>query len=357
MEIDGDGAGARRGGRHPATEAAARGPDAVSSGPLWLGPATVAELLDPAACVAAVEQALRRLGEPGAARPVSCGVHVPAGGFHVKAAALEIRGRTWFAAKANANFPGNPAARGLPTVQGVVVLADGSDGRPLAVLDSAVVTARRTAATTAVAAKHLARRDASVLTLCGCGTTGGAHLRALAAVLPLRQVWLVDPDETAVRRLAEEAATLGIPAAAADLRAASGVSDVIVTCTPSREFLLGAADVRPGTFVAGIGVDDPRKRELHPSLLAGSTLVVDDRDQCARMGDFHHALAAGALGADGAPPELSEVVAGRSPGRREAVEVTVFDSTGIAVGDVAAAVVVYEAALAAAGGGAPTGAG
>ena len=112
-------------------------------------------------------------------------MRAPDGGFHIKAAGLEL-GRLYFAVKTNANFPDNPRRHGLPAIQGVIVLCDADDGRPLAVMDSIEVTIRRTAAATAVAAKYLARPDAGAVTICGCGSQGRAQLRALARVLPLR---------------------------------------------------------------------------------------------------------------------------------------------------------------------------
>src|SRR6185503_12819965 len=115
----------------------------------------VARLLPIADCIEAVEAAFRSEGEGGTVPSAVLGVHVPGGGLHVKAAGLR-RGRLYVAVKVNANFPGNPEARGLPTIQGLVALYDGEDGRPLAVMDSMELTALRTAAATAVAARHLA---------------------------------------------------------------------------------------------------------------------------------------------------------------------------------------------------------
>jgi ornithine cyclodeaminase/alanine dehydrogenase-like protein (mu-crystallin family) len=122
---------------------------------------------------------------------------------------------------------------------------------------------------------------------------------------------------------------------------------VCVTCTPGREIVLVPGDVAPGAFVAGVGADNGVKRELDPSLLARATVVVDLREQCARIGDLHHALAAGALPSADGLAELAEVVAGRRLGRTSPEEVIVFDSTGLAIQDVAAALVVHRAALAA----------
>jgi ornithine cyclodeaminase/alanine dehydrogenase-like protein (mu-crystallin family) len=124
-------------------------------------------------------------------------------------------------------------------------------------------------------------------------------------------------------------------------------SDIVVTCTPSRAPLLHRVDVAPGTFVGAVGADSEHKQELGPALMAAGTIVVDSLEQCATIGDLHHALAAGAVSLDQVHAELGEVVAGQKPGRGTADEITLFDSTGVAIEDVAAAVAVYEKALAA----------
>jgi ornithine cyclodeaminase/alanine dehydrogenase-like protein (mu-crystallin family) len=123
-------------------------------------------------------------------------------------------------------------------------------------------------------------------------------------------------------------------------------SDVCVTCTPSRQAFLLREHVGPGTFVAGVGADSRGKHELDPRLLAAASVVVDVLDQCATDGDLQHALAAGLMTRESVYAELGDVLTGRKPGRRSAEEITVFDSTGTALEDVAAAVLVYERALA-----------
>jgi len=299
-------------------------------------------------CIAAVESAFRLHGEGRSLAPGVLAVYAREGGFHIKAAGLELE-RLYFAAKSNANFPENPARHGLPAIQGVVVLCDAADGRLLAVMDSIEVTIRRTAAATAVAAKRLARPDSDTVTVCGCGTQGRAQLRALARVLPLRRAYAYDRDAAAARSCAAElSAELGIEVTpVADHVDAARGSDVCVTCTPSRQAFLLRDHVRPGTFVAAVGADSPDKQELDPALLAAAVVVPDVLEQCASIGELHHALDAGAVTREHIHAELADVVTGRKPGRRSRDEITIFDSTGTAIEDVAAAVVVYEKAVAA----------
>ena len=307
----------------------------------------VLELLSLAACIDAVERALRLHADKGTFGPGVLGIHAIDGSFHIKAAGL-LGERRYFAAKTNANFPDNPRRHGLPTIQGTVMLADADTGRPLAILDSASVTAVRTGAATAVAAKFLARPGARTATIVGCGAQAATQLAALAAVLPLRRAWAIDTDHPRAEAFAARAsADLGFPVEAAkDLGAAVRASDVCVTCTPSRHAFLGVDDVVPGTFVAAVGADNYGKQELEPELVASATLVVDVLEQCAEIGELQHALAAGLLTREGVHGELADVVAGRRPGRTRDDEITIFDSSGTALQDVAAAVAVYEKACA-----------
>ena len=315
---------------------------------LLLTRADVRALLDLDACIDAVEAAFRAHADGATLAPGVLGTHVSGGGFHVKTAGLTSGGRAYYAAKVNANFPENGARHDLPTIQGVITLHDAVDGRLLALLDSMEITAVRTAAATAVAARHLARSDARVLTILGCGTQGRAQLRALCRVRALERAYAWDVDAGTAAAFADEMTrALGFEVrAVADYRDAVRRSDVVVTCTPAREPLLTAADVPAGCFVAGVGADSEEKHELAPDLLARATLIVDVLEQCARIGDLHHALAAGAMSRADVHAELADVVSGRRRGRSTPGEITIFDSTGTALEDVAAAALVYERAAA-----------
>lgn len=308
----------------------------------------VLDLLSLRDCIDAVERALRLHADGRTLGPGVLGIRAGAGGFHVKAAGL-VGERRYFAAKINANFPDNPRRAGLPAIQGAVLLADASAGTPLAVMESGAVTALRTGAATAVAAKLLARGDARTVVVVGAGVQGEMQLAALAEVLPLRRARVFDLDPARAESLAHRAQErLGFPVTAGrDLGAALRECDVCVTCTPSRAPLVAAADVAPGTFIAAVGADSQGKQELDPKLVATATLVVDVLEQCAEIGELQHALAAGLITRDRVHAELADVVAGRRPGRTRADEVTIFDSSGTGLLDVAAAIAVYERARAA----------
>jgi len=314
---------------------------------LVLSRADVFDLLSLPDCIGAVETAFRLHAEGRTLGPGVLSVPATDGGFHIKAAGL-IGDRRYFAAKTNANFPANPRRFGLPTIQGMVVLADAETGAPLAVIESGSITALRTAAATGVAAKHLARRDSRTATIVGCGVQGEMQLAAIAAILPLRKVLVLDVEPARAENMAGRARDgLGIEVQAVkDLREALSTSDVCVTCTPSREAFLMASDVTPGTFIAAVGADAHGKQELEPALVASSTVVVDVLAQCAEIGELQHVLAAGLMTREQVHAELGQVVAGRRPGRTRPDEITIFDSSGTALQDVAAAIAVYEKARA-----------
>ncbi len=194
------------------------------------------------------------------------------GGFHIKSAGLKLADMTYFVAKVNANFPQNMGRWGLPTIQGIIALYDGESGYPLALLDSIEITALRTGAATAVAAKFLARPDSKVVTVCGCGVQGRIQLKSLAQVLRLERVYAYDEDAARAEEFAREMSEeLSVEVKAVkDLPAAVGESDVCVTCTPSRRPFLRREHVSAGTFVAAVGADNPLKQELDPGLMAST---------------------------------------------------------------------------------------
>jgi len=313
---------------------------------LLLGRSDVRELLSPTECIEAVEMVFRRQAEGKIPPSGILGVRTQSGGLHVKTARLTAA-KDYIAVKLNMNCPQNDARFGLPTIQGVIVLYDADDGRALAVLDSMEITIKRTAAATAVAAKYLARKNSSVATICGCGEQGRAHLRALSLMFPLRKVYVFDIDPNASQHLAAQLSR-DSQADIEPVRSLPGAiqsSDVVVTCTPAIKFYVHKEDVAPGTFIAAVGADDSHKQEIDPALLSSAKVVADSLEQVCSIGDTHHAIAEGLMRKEDIYAGLSEVVAGKKAGRINETDIIVFDSTGVAIEDAAAATVVYETAL------------
>ena len=312
---------------------------------LILTRADVARLLDLPDCINAVEEAFRQHALGSAVPPAVLSIHADHGAFHIKAAGVYTP-VPYFAAKLNGNFSGNRERFGLPTIQGVIVLADLNNGTPLAIMDAIEITMMRTGAATAVAAKYLSRDDASVVTIVGCGLQGRVQLRSLAAVRRIVEVHAYDIRAGAARAFAlEMAPVIGAPIRpCADVRAALARSDIVVTCTTARRPIVYRDDIAPGAFVAAVGADNPDKQEIDPALLASAHVVVDVLDQSATIGDLHHALSAGAMQCSDVHAELGEIVVGRKPARQSSSDTFVFDSTGMALQDVAVAALVYERA-------------
>ncbi|HKY44672.1 MAG TPA: ornithine cyclodeaminase family protein [Pyrinomonadaceae bacterium] len=317
-----------------------------ADGTLILTGRDVSALLTIEECMAAVEHAFKLHGERKTQPPGILGIHADNGGFHIKAGLLDLN-RSYFAAKINANFPGNPKRNGLPTVQGVVLLCDGEDGYPLAVMDSIEITTQRTGAATGVAAKYLARTDSKTVTVCGCGIQGRISVRALSRVLPIEKVFAFDIDRDQTERLTNDLAVeLGVKIESVDnLETALKQSDVCVTCTPSKQPFLKEEFIAPGTFIAAVGADNPEKQELQPTILSRNTVVADVIEQGATIGELHHALTAALMTREDVHAELGQVIAGTKPGRSSADEIIVFDSTGMALQDVVTAATIYEKAV------------
>ncbi len=316
---------------------------------LVLTRADIAELMTLGDYRAAADEAFKAMAEGRALSPPP--LHIPAadgGGFHAKGARLRTHRGDYVAVKLNGNFPRNPQQTGLPTIQGAILLCDAANGALRAVMDSIEVTLRRTAAATALAARHLARPNATTIAICGCGEQGRAQLAALADELKLTHAFAWDIDAVAAKDLVEEMSPkLRFRIERAEnLADATRRSDVIVSCTTARAPFLDLDHVRPGTFVAAVGADSHDKSELAPQLMARGKVVVDVLEHCRSIGDLHHAIAAGVMAPEDVFATLAELAAGQKPGRTTDDEITIFDSTGTAVQDAAAAIRIYERAKA-----------
>jgi len=316
------------------------------TGTLVLTRRDVAALLTIDDCTSAVERAFKLYGEGQTQPPGVLGVHAEHGGFHIKAGILNLD-RPYFAAKVNANFPQNSRRFGLPLIQGVIVLCDAENGYPLAVMDSIEITIQRTGAATAVAARYLARPESETLTICGCGNQGRVSLRALHNLFPFKEVFAFDLDHCQAEKFAGDLSgeTTAKVTPTSELEQAVRKSDVIVTCTPAKQFFLKDAWVRAGSFIAAVGADNEDKQELEPALLRRSKVVADLLEQAASIGELHHAIDLGLMTRDDVYSELGEIVARGKPGRSSPDEIIIFDSTGMALQDVIAAAAVYEKAV------------
>jgi alanine dehydrogenase len=255
----------------------------------------------------------------------------PAGDFR----AMPALGAGHAALKWVTSFPGNPA-RGLPTVTGLVLLSDASNGSLVAVLDAGAVTALRTGAAAVLAAETLNRPDAGVATVVGAGVNGRATARTFVSLG--REVLLWDVDEKRARDAAGELGT-GV----AGSREEALGADVVVTVTPGREVLFPRGSLRAGQHVSLMGADGPGKTEIAVEEIGRTHVFCDDWEQASHNGDLAHAVGAGAITQDDVT-ELGAVLTEQAPGRQSPDEITIFDSTGLAIQDLAVALAAMERA-------------
>jgi len=306
-------------------------------------------LISPADALRAVRDAFVKLARGQATLPGVIGLDIAAhrGEVHVKGA--HLHGSPFYSIKEATGFYQN-AARGLPVTSGLVLVFDATTGFLKALLlDNGYLTELRTGAAGALAADLLARREVGTVGIIGCGSQARYQLEALLGVRRPGRVLVHGRSAASAGACAREMedrfglAVTAVPTA----REAVVESDIVITTTPSRDPIVRAEWLRPGTHVTAMGSDGPHKRELESAVLARADKVVADRlDQCLRLGEIHHAVAAGAIAARDVHAELGEVAAGLKPGRTSDEEITVADLTGVGVQDAAVADLVASAALA-----------
>jgi alanine dehydrogenase len=285
--------------------------------------------VDPSAAVEAVRQAFVDHARGEWLMPSKVYVPVPPDGDF---RAMPARGGGYSVLKWVTSFPRNPE-RGLPTVSGIVLLSDATDGRLLAELDAGALTALRTGAAAVLAAETLAAGSGPAGVV-GCGVNGRAVARTFLARGRDVLIWDADPDRAV--RVAEE-----LGAGIAGSREKALGADAVVTVTPGRELLFEPGSLRAGQHVSLMGADGPGKAEIAVEELARARVVVDEWEQASHNGDIARAVEAGSLRrAD--VTELGRILAGEQEGRTADDEITVFDSTGLAVQDLAVAALVYE---------------
>ena len=310
-------------------------------------------LIDPAACIAAVEEAFTAYATGKAELPEVINLEIPEQRAEIHIKAGHLRGASHYAVKIASGFPGN-VDRGLPANDGMVLAYDARSGAPAAfLLDNGFLTDLRTGAAGAVAARHLARRDVSTVAVVGTGGQARQQIEALARVRGFHEVRVWGRRPERARACVQDLERLGgLPSGcrfgtAATVREAVDGADIVITVTASREPLVKASWLAPGTLVTAVGSDGPDKQELDVGVLArADRIVADSLPQCLRLGEIHHAVARGAIREDAVYAELGEITAGLKPGRASEEEIIVCDLTGVGVQDVAAANLVLERARA-----------
>ena len=309
---------------------------------LLLDSEDVSENAPMAAVIPAIEDAFAAYERGDVRMPAKSYIDLPAYNGDFRSMPAYLHAGDWDAAgiKWVNVHPDNEEAYGLPTVLGTMIYSDPENAFPLAVMDGTALTMRRTGAAAAVATDHLAVEGASSMGLVGAGVQAYTQLEAISAVRPIQEVVISDLDEERAAAFVDHFAgefdvRAGSPAEAAGC-------DVLSTVTPTRDPVISADAVGDHTHVNAMGADAAGKHELADDLLLGATVVIDDHEQCTHSGEVNVPYTEGVLGDDDIDGEIGEIVVGDREGRTADDGVTVFDSTGLAIQDVAAAHVVYE---------------
>ncbi|WP_436927745.1 ornithine cyclodeaminase family protein [Halosimplex amylolyticum] len=307
---------------------------------LLLDPDAVEEAAEMPAVVDAVEEAFAADARGDVQMPAKSYIDLPEynGDFRSMPAYMDAGEWDAAAVKWVNVHPDNPADHALPTVMGTVVYSDPETAFPLALLDGTTITRERTGAAAAVATDHLAVEDARTMGIVGAGVQSYTQLEAVATVRAIEEVVVADRDDERVAEFVDAFDDRF------DVRGGSieeaAQCDVLSTVTPVEEPIVHSVGER--THVNAIGADAAGKHEIADEVLLDATLVIDDYEQCTHSGEINVPWSAGVLGDDDLHAELGEIVVGEKPGRTPETGVTVFDSTGLAIQDVATSHVVYE---------------
>lgn len=301
---------------------------------LFLGKSEVLPLLDMSEVIPAVEEVFRLAALGQARMPPKSYLTVEKGDFRAMPAAIPgAAGLKWVNV-----HPGNPAL-GLPTVMATIIYSDPQTGYPLVVMDATDITAYRTGAASAVASKYMARQGSRTLGLVGAGRQAYTQLLAHTALFQFGLIKVYDIAEASVKRLID-----AFPQYRLESRSLADTvdADIVCTVTPARAPIVKKEWLRPGTHINAVGADAPGKEELEPDILAAARIVVDDLKQASTSGEVNVPLTRGLLSPSRICATLAEVVSGQKMGRESDDEVTVFDSTGLAIEDIACARMVYD---------------
>jgi len=287
--------------------------------------------------IGVVEEAFKVWGEGKGDMPAKAYLRVENGDFRAMPAALPgCAGMKWVNA-----HPQN-SSRDLPSVMAVIIYNDPETGYPLAIMDATEITAYRTGASVAIASKYLARRDSHTIGIIGAGHQAYTQILAHAELLDLSSINVSDISKAAVDKLISSLPNYPIKSCSLQEAAAS---DILCTLTPSRKPIVKREWITAGTHINAVGADAEGKQELEFSILNEAVVVVDDIRQASLSGEINVPIKKGIYTTDKVYGTIAELVLGKKKGRIENKSITVFDSTGIAIEDIAVAKFVFEKAV------------
>lgn len=292
--------------------------------------------------IEAVEEAHKAHSEGNFIETNLVHANAPNGEYHIKTGGI-TGDKSYYGLKANGGFFNNQTRFGLPSILGIIYLSDAENAYPLAIFESSLISKMRTAAATAVAAKYLAPKGKIHLSVIGYGNQAEVQIEALNCVSELESITISGRDESKAALFAQKLSEkYTIPVTHSDIKQACQKANTIVTCTPSTSFFVKKEWINQGTFIAAIGADSPGKNELEPSLFSGAKIVGDVKQQIVKVGEVQHALKNGIISEKDIHGELGELLTGKITGRLSEDEITIYDSTGTAIQDIACAARIYE---------------
>ncbi len=308
----------------------------------------IRSLLEMRSVIDAVEQVFEAKGRGKVQMPVKSYLYYdkPKGDLRIMPSYLEDMDVS--AVKVVNSHPEN-RLEGLPSVMGTLILIDPRTGFPLSIMGASWLTAMRTGATSAISAKYLARENSKIVGIIGTGLQATTQLMAMLDVLTgIKEVRAYDADNSRLTAFLRESKTLYPTVTMSGESEAETVvrnSDICVTLTPSRKPHIREEWVRPGTHLCAIGADATGKQELDPQILKHGTIIVDDMEQAAHAGEINIPLKDGIINREDVKSDLASIVLGNVQGRTSEDEVTIFDSTGLAMQDAVIAKHVYDRAV------------
>lgn len=310
---------------------------------VWLNGKNVEELLKMNEVIEAVENAFRYHGLGRTQMPPKVFLYFEKYNGDLRAMPAYVLDTDEAGVKIVNSHPDNPI-KGLPTVLATYILNDPKTGAPLALMNATYLTDIRTGAAGAVAAKYLARRDSRVLGIVGCGRQARTQLMAISEVYEIEKVLVYDIKPEHCNLFKKNMEKLGIDILSVDIERICK-ADILVTTTPVRNPIIKSVWIENGTHINAIGADAPGKQELDPEILKRSKIVIDSWEQAHHSGEINVPLSRGEISKEDIYSELGEIVAGLKKGRENDEEITVFDSTGLAIQDVAVASLAYKKAV------------
>jgi alanine dehydrogenase len=298
--------------------------------------------------IGTVEEAYKAFNSGQVLQPPYIGIDLPSHRGEIDFKLGYNQGNEIISMKASSGgFTGNPEKYGVPNGMGTVLLFDGRSGALICVMDGSLLTGLRTGAAGAVSVKALARKGARKITSIGTGNQARMQIRAIREVMKIEEIHAWDHHpETLARYKADIESEFDIPVVMANSkRQAVAQADILITTTRGKGSLVEAGWVKPGTHIVAIGSDAPGKQEFEPEIFRGAKVVVDSTLQCVEKGETQHPIAKGILTAGDIHAEIGEILLGRKPGRESDDEITIFDSTGMAIQDNTTAAKIYRNAL------------